>query len=483
MSGTQQLAREMHALLGEGGVVDDPVYLSAYEFDGLAMHRQRPELVCLPRTTEEAMSVMGKLHRLGVPVVSRGAGTGLSGGATPVEGGVIVGTSRMRDLVELNIDDRFARVQAGMVNVDLTGTCAHHGLFYAPDPSSQMACTIGGNVGENSGGPHCFRYGSTTRHILGLKIIRHDGCLLDLSGPSTEPLGYDLAGLFIGSEGTFGLCTEVTVKLLPKPEVEETLLGIFKDLDDACDSVSHIIRERLEPSALEILDRLTIEAVEDSVFAAGYPRDAEAVLLLDVEGSRLEVDSTAAAIQSVLAEHDAIEVRRAQTALERKQLWAGRKGAFGAMGRIAPDLYVADVVAPRTRLREVVQGTTEICRERGLKLANVFHAGDGNMHPNICYDRRNTEEVERVLDAGHAIMKLCVDLGGALTGEHGVGLEKQDALDLLFTPEDLSTMCKVRDVWDPNRRMNPDKLIPLRSCMEIRQASLGQGARREGNPS
>ncbi len=464
------LIRELRAILGPENVLADATRLLPYESDGLAMLHVRPELVILPRDTDQTARAMRLLHRAGLPVVARGAGTGLAGGATPVAGGVVVSTARMRDVLELDAEDRWARVQAGVVNVDLSGMCKHHGLAYAPDPSSQMACTIGGNVANNSGGPHCFKYGATTRHVLGLVVVRHDGEVLDLSAPLVDPDGYDLVGLFVGSEGTFGITTEVTVRLVPEPPLVEVLLGLFPDLDGACDSVSDIIAARLEPSALEILDRLTIEAVENSVFAAGYPREAGAVLLVEVEGVEAEVAGMVLDVRGILARHGVLEVRAARDALARKKLWAGRKGAFGAMGRIAPDLYVADAVVPRTRLRELVRRTVDICSARGLRLANVFHAGDGNLHPNICYDRRDADEVRRVLEAGHLILETCVASGGALTGEHGVGLEKLAQMDLLFTPADLGAMCLVRDAWDPGRRMNPGKLVPLRACMELRSA-------------
>ena len=398
----------------------------------------------------------------------------MSGGATPVEGGALVGTARMRDVLELDAVNRTARVQAGLVNVDLSLATEPLGLFYAPDPSSQHACTLGGNVGENSGGPHCFKYGATTRHVQGLVIVRHDGSVLDLSRAVVDPLGYDLVGLFVGSEGLFGIATEITFTLTPLPPVTETLLAIFTDLDASCDSVSDVIAARLEPSALEILDKLTIQAVEASVFAAGYPREAEAVLLIEIDGSESEVATMTSAIRAIVERRGAIEVRTARSAHERKKLWAGRKGAFGAMGRIAPDLYVADVVVPRTKLRELVAATTRIAREKRLKLANVFHAGDGNLHPNISYDRRDADEVARVLAAGDEIMDLVVKAGGSLTGEHGVGLEKQKAMSLVFTDDDLRAMCNVRDAWDPERRMNPGKLIPVHACREMRRAERPQ---------
>ena len=479
------LERELRAILGRDGLVTDPTSRLAYESDGLTLLRHTPELVLLPRDTEQAQACMQLLHRAQVPVVARGAGTGLSGGATPVEGGVLLGTARMRDVLEVNARDRYARVQAGVVNVELTRAAGPHGLFYAPDPSSQAACTIGGNVAENSGGPHCFKHGSTTRHVLGLVIITAEGQRIDLSHPAVDPDGYDLVGLFVGSEGMFGFASEVTVRLTPKPPVVVTTLAIFGKLDAACDAVSEVIEARLEPSAIEILDKLTIQAVEASVFAAGYPRDAEAVVLFEFEGPELEIEHTQREVQAIVTEHGSIESRTARDARERKRLWAGRKGAFGAMGRIAPDLYVADVCVPRTKLREIVRFASEVCRERELKLSNVFHAGDGNLHPNISYDRRDAEEVERVLEAGRLIMEACVAAGGSLTGEHGVGLEKQAQMKLLFSEGDLAAFESARAALDPARRMNPGKVLPLRACMETRTRpilSAKQAAPSRGAP-
>jgi glycolate oxidase subunit GlcD len=465
------LADEMRALLGPAGVVAEPTRLLAYEADALALLAVPPELVLLPRDTRETALVMRRLHVAGVPVVPRGAGTGLAGGATPVKGGVVVSTARMRDVLELNAADRFARVQAGVVNVDLSVLCQHERLVYAPDPSSQMACTIGGNVANNSGGPHCFKYGATTRHVLGLVVVLADGSVLELAEPEFDPRGYDLLGLFVGSEGTLGIATEITVRLVPAPEVIEVCLALFRSLDDACDAVSDIIAAGCEPAALEILDKLTIDAVERSVFAAGYPREAEAVLLVELEGAEADVAVQARDILRLLEPRAPLEVRRARDPVARKKLWAGRKGAFGAMGRVAPDLYVADAVVPRTKLRALVARTVAICRERDLRLATVFHAGDGNLHPNICYDRRDPAEVARVIEAGHLILAECIEAGGALTGEHGVGLEKLAEMELYFTPDDLAAACRMRSAWDPERRLNPGKLIPSHACLEVRSAA------------
>ncbi len=464
----ESLLRDLRAVVGEAGVITQPSARAAYDCDGLTLKRRLPELVLLPRDTDQTARCMRLLYRAGIPLVPRGAGTGLSGGATPVEGGVVLGTARMRRVLEIDSERRLARVQSGVVNADLSRITAAQGLYYAPDPSSQAACTLGGNVAENSGGPHCFRHGNTTRHVLGMVVVTPEGELLDLSDPRPDPWGYDLCGLFVGSEGMFGVATELTLKLTPLPPVTETLLAIFQSLDECCEVVTDIIAARLEPSAIEILDKLTIQAVEASVFAAGYPQDAEAVLLLEVEGHEAQVSETIARVEPILERHRCIELRRARDAAERARLWAGRKGAFGAMGRIAPDLYVADVVAPRTRLREIVRIATDIATERGLAISNVFHAGDGNLHPNISYDRRDAEQVARVLEAGDLIMQACIERGGSLTGEHGVGIEKQKMMARLFSEEDLAAMARVRAALDPKERLNPGKMIPLRACMELR---------------
>jgi len=463
-----ELLRRLRDLLGDAGLITDVGRRLSYESDGLSLERGLAEVVLLPADTREAAAAMALLYEARVNVVPRGAGTGLSGGATPIDGGAVIGTARMRKVLHVDTIDRWARVQAGVVNVDLTRACAGDGLFYAPDPSSQQACTIGGNVANNSGGPHCFRYGSTGRHVLGLTVVTATGEVLELGGPGREDEGLDLIGLFVGSEGMLGLATEVVVRLLPAPERVETLLALFDDLDACCDAVSEMIAARLEPSAIEILDKLTIQAVEASVLRAGYPEDAEAVLLIDVDGGNEEVAATVEDILAICMRRGALEVRRAADAGERKKLWAGRKGAFGAMGRIAPDLYVADVVAPRTKLRQIVTYATEVARERGLKLSNVFHAGDGNLHPNISYDRRNTDEVRRVLEAGDLIMQRCVDLGGALTGEHGVGLEKREQMCMVYSDVDLDEMTRARRALDSAGILNPGKLIPTRGCREVR---------------
>jgi glycolate oxidase subunit GlcD len=463
---TPAVVQRLREVVGDRGLVADAARRIPYECDGLAFERRLPELVLLPASTDEVRACLGILHEARVPVVTRGAGTGLTGGATPVEGGVILGLARMRRVLEVDPVGRFARVEAGLVNVDLTRACAEHGLFYAPDPSSQTVCTVGGNVGNNAGGPHCLKYGNTTRHVLGVRVVLADGSLVDLTWPEVDPEGLDLVGLFVGSEGMFGVATEVTVGLTPAPERVETLLALFHDLDHACDAVSDVIAERWEPSALEIIDRLTIEAVEASVLAAGYPPGTEAVLLVEVDGSEAECEANLAGIEAILRRRGAFDLRRAADDRERKKLWAGRKGAYGAMGRVAPDLYVSDVVVPRTKLRRLVRETTEICARHGLKLANVFHAGDGNLHPNISYDRRDARQLRSVLAAADEIMQTCIDAGGTLSGEHGIGLEKRDQMSMYFSDDDMALMYALRDAWDPSGLMNPGKMLPVRACAE-----------------
>lgn len=334
-----------------------------------------------------------------------------------------------------------------------------------------MACTLGGNVAENSGGPHGFKYGQTSRHVRGLVWVDARGEIIDQSDARLDPVGLDVLGLWIGSEGMLGLVTEVVLDLLPSPEVSESMLAIFGSLQAACEAVTELIASGLQPSAIEILDKLTIDAVEASVFAAGYPKDAEAVMLMDLDGSPAEVRELGEQLETILKAHGSRELRRATDPEQRRRLWAGRKGAYGAMGRLAPDLYVADVVAPRTRLAEIVALSTAICAELGLPCANVFHAGDGNLHPNISYDRRDADQVRRVLLAGQRIMAACVERGGTLTGEHGVGLEKRDAMCMVFRDEDLAVQERVRQALDPGRRMNPGKMLPVRGCREMRTRS------------
>ncbi|MCR9246155.1 MAG: FAD-binding protein [bacterium] len=456
-------------LLGRDRVLHSPDALLAWECDGFTVHRGRPLAVVLPDSTAEVQAVLQLLHAAEVPFVPRGAGTCLSGGPTAAGDAVVVDCSRMRRVLEVSTVDLYAIVEPGVVNLDLTTAVHEHGLHYAPDPSSQSVCTIGGNLAENSGGPHCFKYGMTTDHVLGALVVLPDGSLArlgDTAGPRA-PHGLDLAGVFTGSEGTFGIATEITVRLSRDPEAIRTLLASFSTMADACRTVSDIVAAGLVPAALEILDRATIRAVEASVYRAGYPEDAAAVLLVELDGPELVVAEETEEIAAITQRHDALRLEEASDPKERKRLWKGRKGAFGAMGRLNTDLYVLDGVVPRTRLEDALNGIEAIAQRYEVVLTNVFHAGDGNLHPNISFDGRDPEQVKRVVAAGKEILELCVELGGSITGEHGVGTEKIDHVPMMFRESDLEVMARVRGVFDPTGRCNPGKAIPERNaCAE-----------------
>lgn len=437
--------------------------LVVYESDGLTTHRATPRAVILPRSTDEVSAVLRLLAEAGMPFVARGSGTGLSGGAVPLRDAVVVSTARMRRVLELDPVNRRARVEAGVVNLDISAAAMPHGLFYAPDPSSQTACTIGGNVAENAGGPHCLKYGVTMNHVTGLVVVLPDGEVVELGGGG-EVAGYDLVGLFVGSEGTLGLATEVEVRLSAKPDAVETLLAIYDDVDAASRAVSAIIAAGLIPAAMEMIDRNTIRAVEGSIYAAGYPTDAAAALVVEFDGPPTATSADVERGASICEAAGAREVRRARDAAERLRLWQGRKKAFGAMGRLAPDLLVQDATVPRSRLPAVLGRIYAIGERYGLQIANVFHAGDGNLHPNIVFDSRDAEERERVEAASQEIMKACVEAGGTITGEHGVGMDKRHYMELVFNDDELATLCAIRRVFDPAGRANPDKIFPPGVC-------------------
>jgi glycolate oxidase subunit GlcD len=454
------LLDELRSLVGVDWVITDPDRLIVYEADAQTAHRRVPQAVVLPETSDQVAGVFAVLHRHRVPVVPRGAGTGLSGGALAYRGGVVVGTSRMNRILELDPENRRALLQCGVLNSQLSAAVAPFGLHYAPDPSSQTACTIGGNVAENSGGPHCLKYGVTTRYITGLRVVLPHGETVWLGGRGRETPSLDLVGLFVGSEGCFGLATEVEVALLPLPEAARTLLAIFETLEAAGTAVTEIISRGLLPAALEIVDRNTIQAVEASIFAAGYPTDAGAALVVEFDGLERGLDHDAEEAESCCIAAGAREVRKACAAQERAALWKGRKKAFGAMGRLAPDLLVQDATVPRTRLPEVLARIGEIASRHGLRVANVFHAGDGNLHPNLVFDRRDQGETRRVEAASKEIMKACVEAGGTITGEHGVGTDKRKYMCLVFTRQELEALRGVKGVFDPLGLCNPGKVLP-----------------------
>jgi FAD/FMN-containing dehydrogenase len=423
-------------------VLDRPADLFTYESDAMTLLRGRAQAVAFPLTTEAVAELVRTCNEAQVPFVARGAGTCLSGGATPVDGSVVIECSRMNRVLEVDPVNRTATVQPGLVNLHLSDSVAPLDLYYAPDPSSQSACTIGGNVAENSGGPHTLKHGTTSPHVLAIEVVLPDGSIVTLGRRDGHPSGYDLRGVFVGSEGTLGIATSLTVRLLRVPERVTALLASYRDLVSACRTVS-------------------------SVIAAGYPRDARAVLLIELDGTDAAVASELERVEQLCAAEDAVEIRRAANEEERLAFWRGRKGAFGAMGRLAPDLYVHDAVVPRTRLPEVVERINRAAEARGIRLSNILHAGDGNLHPNISFDRRNEEEMERVRQLGTEILHICVAAGGMLSGEHGIGIEKRDYMGLVFSDEDLEPMRWVHDAFDPDDCCNPGKAIPApRSCVE-----------------
>lgn len=448
--------------LAPEAVLVDPHHVLVYECDASTAFKSTPEAVVLPQSTDEVAAVVRLCGLHDVPFVARGAGTGLSAGATPNEGGLVISLASMNEILELDVANRLALCQTGIINLEITARVAQHGLYFAPDPSSQSSCTLGGNIAENSGGPHCLKYGATTVHVLGLTVVLPDGEIVHLGGPR-DSVGYDLVGLFVGSEGTFGIATEALIRLMPTPETVKTLLAPFPSMEAACEAVSDIVALGIVPAALEMLDRPTIEVIEAGVIAAGYPKDAEAVLLVELDGAFDGMARMEREIREVCKRRGAVSVSVARDEEERARLWLGRKAAFGAMGRLSTDLYVQDGVVPRSRLPEVLVKVGEIAERYKIKVANVFHAGDGNLHPCIPYDGRDSDERERVLAAGREILELCVAVGGTISGEHGIGAEKSSYMRLLFSEADLSLMQALRDVWNPRALCNPGKLFPTSS--------------------
>jgi glycolate oxidase subunit GlcD len=465
---TNEVISKLRQALDPSRVVSDETELLVYECDGLPLFKNRPDVVVFPKTAEEVAAVVRIANDHGIPFLPRGAGTGLSGGAFAVEGGIIIELQRMNRILSIDADNRIAVVQPGVVNLHISQATAPYGLYYAPDPSSQMSCTIGGNVAENSGGPHCLKYGMTTNHILAIQAVTAQGEVIRLGNSSGETLGMDLLGAIVGSEGTFAIVTEITIRLLPKPQAVKTLLAAFHSVEECSQTVSDVIAAGIVPSALEFVDAKTIEAVEASVYKAGYPMDAVAALLIEVDGFREGLEETSNAIVEICRRNNSYDVRVAKDDDERARLWLGRKGAFGAMGRLAPDMITMDAVIPRTRLPEVLVAIDRMSREYNLGVANVFHAGDGNLHPLILFDSRYPEQVEKIFAMSEDIMKLCVEVGGSLSGEHGIGYEKKDFMGLVFNDIDLDTMMRVKKVFNPSGLLNPGKIFPSRrACTEI----------------
>ncbi len=462
----------LRARFGEDRARTEPLELTVYERDA-GTARGRAGAVCFPESTDDVAFAVRTAHRFGVPFVARGSGTGLAGGATPVEGALVIVTTRMHRVLEVDAAARVAWVEPGVLNLDLTRAVAHLGLHYAPDPSSQQACTIGGNVGTNAGGPHCLSAGVTSAHVLAVEVVLADGTVELLGGLTPDAPGLDLRGAFVGSEGTMGIATRIAVRLTPDPPEVRTLLADFTAIDDASAAVSAVIAAGIVPAALEMMDARITRAVEDFV-GAGFPRDAEAVLLLEVTGLTAGVAVETAAIDRICREHGARTVRVAVDPDERALLWKGRKSAFGAVARIAPDYYLHDAVVPRTKLVEVIRRVYEIADRYGLITMNVFHAGDGNLHPLLVFDGRETGVWERVHAAGDEILRACIDAGGVLSGEHGIGLEKRDSMPLVFDADDLDLQARIRDAFDPDGIANPDKVLPRGSrCGEIQRVPEG----------
>jgi glycolate oxidase len=459
------LIGELRALLPPERLLSAKEDLFAYECDGQTLDRAIPLAVTLPETTEEVAAIVGACARRGVPFVARGAGTGLSGGALAI-GSVVISTARMNRIHEIDVANRQAWVGPGVVNAHLSRAVAGYGLHYAPDPSSQNACTIGGNVAENSGGPHTLKYGVTTNHILACEVVLPDGSVITLGSAAADAPGYDLLSVFIGSEGTFGIATRILVRLTPQPEGVKTVLAIFDDATDACRGVTEMLARGILPAAVEMIDQITLRAVEGFIHA-GFPLDAAAVLLVEVDGLRDDLDSQAEAVVSALRAASAREVRLARDDAERAKLWKGRKQAFGALGRLAPNYYTHDGVIPRTRLPEVLAEIARIAERHRLVIGNVFHAGDGNLHPVVLYDEREPGVIERVRAAGDEILELVLSVGGALSGEHGIGLEKVAYMGRLFGEADLARMRRLRELFDPRGLCNPGKVLPAPGrCVE-----------------
>jgi glycolate oxidase subunit GlcD len=464
----QQLVQELTAILGADRVLSGRAQQRVYDCDAYTVDKATPSVIVLPETTEQVAAVVRLCNRLEVPFIPRGAGTGLSGGTTALFGGVVIATVRMNQILNIDLTNRRMVAQAGCINLHLTRAVSSEGLHYAPDPSSQGACTVGGNVAENSGGPHTLKYGVTTNHITGLKMVLPDGEIIEMGGDTEDTPGYDLVGFVVGSEGTLGIVTEVTLRLTPLPQSYRTLLAVFDSVDDCTQSVSDIIAAGMLPGALEMIDQLILQAIEDA-FHMGFPKDAGAVLIIELDGFEAGLETDAALARELCRKNHAREIRLAATPEERAKLWMARKKGIGAAGRLAPSIVTQDGVIPRSKLPEVLREIAEIASRHGIRICNIFHAGDGNLHPCVLFDDRDPEEVKRVVSAGEEILHLCVKVGGSITGEHGIGVEKINAMPLLFTLDDLDCMERLRRVFNRNNLCNPGKLLPTsKSCIETK---------------
>lgn len=466
------IVREFEAAIGKASVIAKREELLVYECDGLTSYRQRPQVVVLPRTTEEVAAAVKICDRHRIPFIARGAGTGLSGGALPIENCVLIVTARMQKILDIDLENQRVVVQPGVINNWVTQAVSGAGFYYAPDPSSQIVCSIGGNVAENSGGVHCLKYGVTTNHVLGLKVVLPDGSIADIGSKIPETPGYDLTGVFVGSEGTLGIATEITLRILKVSEAIHVLLADFTSVEAAGQAVSDIISSGIIPGGMEMMDNFSINAVEDVVATNCYPRDATAILLIELDGLEVEVGANSQRVEAICRQNGARNIRIATEAAERLTLWKGRKAAFAAMGKISPDYYVQDGVIPRTKLQEVLAEIEALSQKHGYPVANVFHAGDGNLHPLILYNNAIPGQLEAVEELGGEILKLCVKVGGSISGEHGIGADKRCYMPEMFSDTDLETMQWVRSTFNPKGLANPEKIFPTpRTCGEAARVS------------
>ena len=472
------VVRELEGLLDANRVMRRKEELLVYECDGLTSYRERPAVVALPKTTEEVAAVVRLCHKRDIPFVTRGAGTGLSGGALPIKECVLIVTTCMQQILDIDYDNQRVVVQPGVINGWVTQAVSGAGFYYAPDPSSQQACSVGGNVAENSGGVHCLKYGVTTNHVLGMKVVLPDGGVVEVGGVVPEMPGYDLTGVFVGSEGTLGIVTEVTLRILKSPECVQVILADFTSVEAAAEAVSDIISAGIIPAGMEMMDNFSLNAVEDVVATNCYPRDAVAILLIEIDGAPAEVAASVEAIAQFCNKNGARQLTVATEEPERLRLWKGRKAAFAAMGKLSPDYYVQDGVIPRTRLPEVLQEIEQLSEKHGYRVANVFHAGDGNLHPLILYNNNIPGQLEEVEALGGDILKLCVRVGGSISGEHGIGADKKCYMPNMFSATDLETMQWVRGAVNKKGLANPTKIFPTpRTCGE---AAHGGGGKFEG---
>ena len=471
----QEFADKFRSFLPENSVIDQTTSLKAYECDGLSAYRQEPLLVLLPETIGQIQEIMRLCQKHRLPIVTRGAGTGLSGGALPNPEGIVLGLSKMNKILNIDKQSRTALLQPGVRNLAISEAAKPYGLYYAPDPSSQIACSIGGNVAENAGGVHCLKYGLTLHNILALKVIGVDGEIFDVDQTALQTPGFDLLPLLIGSEGMLGVVVEITAKLLPIPECARVVMGVYDSVEKAGDSVAAIIGEGIIPAGIEMMDNPAIRAAEDFVHA-GYPVKAEAILICELDGTEQEVESQISQVEKILLSQGAVETRLARDEAERLLFWSGRKAAFPAVGRLTPDYYCIDGTIPRKTLARVLKGIQDLSAEYGLPVANVFHAGDGNLHPLIFYDANNEGELEKTEELGSKILQLCIQCGGTVTGEHGVGIEKIGEMCIQFDEPERNQFHAVRECFDPLRIMNPGKAIPtLARCAEFNSMHVHHG--------